>query len=90
MNKNIKGAGMICPYCKEEIADGAIKCKHCGSAISTSKVAAQKVSSSIVGKAVKSSVASSTQSTIRGIVNSIFNSIGSAITSAIKGAFKLK
>ena len=24
---------MQCPYCKEEIKDGATKCKHCGSAI---------------------------------------------------------
>ncbi|MDR2105134.1 MAG: NINE protein [Deferribacteraceae bacterium] len=21
---------MLCPYCKEEIAEGAVKCKHCG------------------------------------------------------------
>ena len=24
---------MICPFCKEEIAEGAIKCKHCGSSL---------------------------------------------------------
>lgn len=26
---------MQCPYCKEEVQDGAIKCKHCGSNIGT-------------------------------------------------------
>jgi len=25
---------MLCPFCKEEILDGAIKCKHCGSMLS--------------------------------------------------------
>ena len=26
---------MLCPLCKEEIKDGALKCKHCGSMLST-------------------------------------------------------
>lgn len=29
---------MQCPYCKEEILDGAVKCKHCGSNIGTSPI----------------------------------------------------
>ena len=24
---------MLCPFCKEEIQDGALKCKHCGSVL---------------------------------------------------------
>jgi hypothetical protein len=27
---------MQCPYCKEEVLDGAVKCKHCGSNIGSS------------------------------------------------------
>lgn len=30
-----KGVYMQCPYCKEEVLDGAVKCKHCGSNIGT-------------------------------------------------------
>jgi hypothetical protein len=26
---------MICPYCKETIMDGALKCRHCGSMLNT-------------------------------------------------------
>lgn len=26
---------MLCPFCKEEIQDGAIKCKHCNSILSS-------------------------------------------------------
>lgn len=34
---------MQCPFCKEEIIDGAIKCKHCGSIL----VRAQKATASL-------------------------------------------
>lgn len=26
---------MLCPFCKEEIQEGALKCKHCGSMLSS-------------------------------------------------------
>jgi len=29
---------MVCPYCKEIIRDGAIKCKHCGSMLNLEPV----------------------------------------------------
>ena len=33
---------MQCPYCKEEIIDGALKCKHCGSFLSQAPVVASQ------------------------------------------------
>jgi hypothetical protein len=32
-----QGDVMQCPFCKEEIKDGAIKCKHCGSILIPTK-----------------------------------------------------
>ena len=34
---------MLCPFCKEEIMDGAIKCKHCGSMLNNSMSAKPKI-----------------------------------------------
>ena len=34
---------MICPFCKEEIKDGALKCKHCGSMLTDASQAARGI-----------------------------------------------
>ncbi|WP_251977663.1 zinc-ribbon domain-containing protein [Salinicola avicenniae] len=36
---------MDCPYCREEIQDGAIKCKHCGSMLGENAAANVEVTS---------------------------------------------
>jgi len=33
---------MLCPFCKEEILDGAVKCKHCKSMLSPNRALAAK------------------------------------------------
>lgn len=33
---------MICPFCREEIQEGAIKCKHCGSMLTQATGAGTK------------------------------------------------
>ena len=43
---------MLCPFCKEEIKDDAIKCKHCGSMLTNASQA-----SGTVGRSGKSKVA---------------------------------
>ncbi|MFI5295009.1 MAG: NINE protein [Thermodesulfovibrionales bacterium] len=37
---------MICPFCKEEIKDGALKCKHCGSMLADASQTTGAVSKS--------------------------------------------
>ena len=41
---------MQCPYCREEVLDGAIKCKHCGSNIGTLPVQAAATSQADFGE----------------------------------------
>jgi hypothetical protein len=38
LREEAKEAVMQCPYCKEEIIDGALKCKHCGSMINAEPI----------------------------------------------------
>ena len=41
---------MICPFCKEEIADGAIKCKHCKSILDDNSVQLNNAESAVTVK----------------------------------------
>lgn len=43
---------MKCPFCKEEIQEGAIKCKHCGSMLSSQEVFQTAATPTTAGKVI--------------------------------------
>jgi len=75
---------MICHYCKEEIADGAIKCGHCESMLSTITPQNTSIDAKPIKKAAESAL-----SLLGGIAQAASGKIASRTSSALGGISNL-
>lgn len=65
---------MQCPFCKEEIQEGAIKCKHCGATIESAQVNVSTVSHSknLFSEIIEDITQKKDVDTIIGIISAIW------------------